>query len=232
MSGDASTDLILTNKCTRQLSPLECNGGSMAITITCIRHSHSALKIPSWEAIIINTEYMDHSHELFSSLFTIICHLSCHRSARNLCLPPITRQQTQNRRRVKCSPTWSLALSYRQDFTVSYFTDMFWRNILLQQQLNTQGLADHLEWNIYRGPHLCVMFNPIPKMRNCKYSKYTKISNAIKYKRSLYTTYLHGMGVARRERLVRYLFNVLLFIQNLFRIVNANATKRTRRKYL
>ena len=35
-----------------------------------------------------------------------------------------------------------------------------------------------------------------------------------------------------RERLVRYLFNVLLFIQNLFRIVNANATKRTRRKYL
>ena len=82
----------------------------MAITITCIRHSHSALKIPSWEAIIINTEYMDHSHELFSSLFTIICHLSCHRSARNLCSPPITRQQTQNRRRVKCSPTWSLAL--------------------------------------------------------------------------------------------------------------------------
>ena len=70
---------------------------------------------------------MDHSHELFSSLFTIICHLSCHRSGRNLCLPPITRQQTQNRRRVKCSPTWSLALSYRQDFTVSYFTDTFWR---------------------------------------------------------------------------------------------------------
>ena len=145
--------------------------------------------------------------------------------------PPSADSRHRTEEGLNVPPTWSLALSYRQDFTVSYFTDTFWQNILLQQQLNTQGLADHLEWNIYRGPHLCVMFNPIPKMRNCKYSKYTKISNAIKYKRSLYTTYLHGMGVARRERLVRYLFNVLLFIQNLFRIVNANATKRTRRKY-
>ena len=63
-------------------------------------------------------------------------------------------------------PTWSLALSYQQDFTVIYFLAKYF---LLQQ--HTQGLMpDHLEWNIYRWLHLCHVQSYPNIMRNCKYT--------------------------------------------------------------
>ena len=168
-------------------------------------------------------------YELFSSPFTIICHLSCRRSGRNICLSPIAsqadRHRTEEGLNVPQLDPWPCLVVYRrQDFTVIYFTDMFRRNILLQQQAAQHTRSAGRSLGTLTGDcttRTCVSCSILSQiMRNCKYSKYTKISNAIKYKRSLYITYLHEM---RRERLVRYLFYVLLFIQNLFRIVNTNA---------
>ena len=171
--------------------------------------------------------YWSTSNELFSSPFTIICHLSCHRSGRNICLSPITSQADRHRTEEGLNvPQLDPWPGLTADRTLLLFILLIcFGEIFYCSSSSTLKVC----WPITRNgtftgdctTRTCVSCSILSQiMRNCKYSKYTKISNAIKYKRSLYITYLHEM---RRERLVRYLFYVLLFIQNLFRIVNTNA---------
>ena len=228
MSRDASSDPWPINAPGSSHSLL-CNGGSMAITITCIPHTHfnsaqdtfltankygvcTGLPVPLW--IIFVSLHNNLSLELSQKWpqYLFVPHRQPGR-------------QTQNRRRVKCSPTWSLALSTEDRTLLLFILLICFGEIFYCSSSSTLKVC----WPITRNgaftgdctTRTCVSCSILSQiMRNCKYSKYTKISNAIKYKRSLYITYLHEM---RRERLFRYLFYVLLFIQNLFRIVNTNA---------
>ena len=195
--------------------------------------SHSALKIPVWEAIIINTEYVPLSWIIFVSLHNNLSLELSQKWPQSLFAPsPDSRHRTEEGLNVPQLDPWP-CLTNRTLLLV--ILPICFGEIFYCSSSSTLKVWP-ITWNeTFTGDRTCVSCS-IPSQKcvtvnTLNIQKYP-MQSSINALCTLHI-YLHGMGdVARRERLVRDLFNVLLFIQNLFRIVNRyKCIKRTRRKY-
>lgn len=235
MSRDAASDpwpWPVTNKCTGQLSlsPPDCNGGSMAITITCIRHTHFnsaqdtlltankyGLYVPLWIIFVSlhNNLSLELSQKWPQYLFVpIASQPDRHRTEEGLNVPQLD--------------PWPCLTA---DRTLLLFILLIcFGEIFYCSSSRSTLKVWPITWNgtftgdcTTRTCVSCSILSQIMRItvNTLNIQKYLTQSSI----NALCTLHIYMRWVlrARRERLVRYLFYVLLFIQNLFRIVNTNA---------